>query len=47
MRLEFPDLRRHYRRANRLCSRSHFAGSLDGAPTSVLRQSIEQQNQPG
>ena len=32
MRQEFPDLRRHYRRANRLWSASYFAGSVGGAP---------------
>jgi len=46
MRHEFPDLARHYYRANRLWSGSYFAGSLDGAPLSVLRQYIEQQNRP-
>jgi putative transposase len=45
-RQEFPDLRRHYRRANRLWSGSYFAGSADGAPLTVLRQYIEQQNRP-
>jgi putative transposase len=44
MRQEFPDLRRHYYRANRLWSASYFAGSVGGAPISVLRQYIEQQN---
>jgi hypothetical protein len=46
MRQEFPDLRRHYRRANRPWSGSCFAGSAGGAPISVLRQYTEQ-NQPG
>jgi putative transposase len=46
MRQEFPDLVRHYYRANRLWSGSYFAGSVDGAPLSVLRQYIEQQNRP-
>jgi putative transposase len=46
MRQEFPDLRRHYYRANRLWSASYFAGSVGGAPISLLRQYIEQQNQP-
>jgi putative transposase len=46
MRQEFPDLRRHYYRANRLWSASYFAGSVGGAPISVLRQYIEQQNRP-
>jgi putative transposase len=46
MRQEFPDLLRHYYRANRLWSGSYFAGSVGGAPISVLRQYIEQQNRP-
>ncbi len=47
MRTEFPDLARHYWRANKLWSASYFAGSVGGAPLSVLRQYIEQQNRPG
>ncbi len=31
IRQEFPDLRRHYYRANKLWSGSYFAGSLGGA----------------
>jgi len=46
MRQEFPDLTRHYWRAQRLWSGSYFAGSVGGAPISVLRQYIEQQNRP-
>jgi len=46
MRQEFPALARDYWRANRLWSGSYFAGSVGGAPTSVLRQYIEQQNRP-
>jgi putative transposase len=46
MRQEFPDLRRHYWRASRLGSASYFAGSAGGAPVSVLRQYIEQQDSP-
>jgi putative transposase len=46
MRQEFPGLRQHYWRANRLWSGSYFAGSVGGAPISVLRQYIEQQNRP-
>ena len=46
MRQEFPDLRRHYYRAQRLWSGSYFAGSVGGAPISVLRQYIEQQSRP-
>jgi putative transposase len=46
MRQEFPDLRRHYFRANKLRSGSYFAGSVAGPPISVLRHYVEQQNQP-
>ena len=46
MRQEFPGLTRHYWRANRLWSGSYFAGSAGGAPTSVPRQHIKQQNRP-
>ncbi|MEU4714374.1 transposase [Micromonospora purpureochromogenes] len=33
--------------ANRLWSASYFAGSVGGAPLTILRQYIEQQNRPG
>lgn len=46
MRREFPELERHYWRAKRLWSGSYFAGSVGGAPISMLRQYIEQQNRP-
>ncbi|RQW96413.1 IS200/IS605 family transposase [Micromonospora inaquosa] len=46
LRQEFPDLGRHYYRANRLWSASYFAGSVGGAPLGVLLQYIEQQNRP-
>jgi putative transposase len=46
LRQEFPDQARHYWRANRLWSGSYFAGSAGGAPISVLRQYIEQQDRP-
>lgn len=46
MRQEFPNLKRHYYRANVLWSGSYFAGSVGGAPISVLRQYIEQQDRP-
>jgi putative transposase len=46
LRQEFPELVRHYWRAQRLWSGSYFAGSVGGAPISVLRQYIEQQNRP-
>lgn len=44
MRQEFPELARHYWRAKRLWSGSYFTGSVGGAPLSVLRQYIEQQD---
>ena len=46
MRQEFPDLVRHYYRANKLWSGSYFAGSVSGTPLSVVRQYIKQQNRP-
>jgi putative transposase len=46
LRQEFPDLRRHYWRARHLWSGSYFAGSVGGAPISVLLQYIEQQDRP-
>ncbi|MFD7772514.1 transposase, partial [Streptomyces sp. NPDC059787] len=46
LRQEFPDLVRHYWRAQRLCSGSYFAGSVGGAPLSLVKQYIEQQNRP-
>lgn len=46
LRREFPELERHYWRAKRLWSGSYFAGSVGGAPLSVLRQYIESQARP-
>lgn len=46
LRQEFPDLVRHYWRANKLWSGSYFAGSVGGAPLSIVKQYIEQQNRP-
>ncbi|WP_406482118.1 IS200/IS605 family transposase [Streptomyces sp. NBC_01615] len=46
LRQEFPDLVRHYWRANKLWSGSYFAGSVGGAPLSVVKPYIEQQNRP-
>jgi len=46
MRQEFPELAAHYYRANKLWSGSYFAGSVGGAPLTVIRQYIEQQNRP-
>jgi putative transposase len=46
LRQEYPELVRHYWRAQRLWSGSYFAGSVGGAPLSIVRQYIEQQNHP-
>ncbi|SCF35248.1 putative transposase [Micromonospora marina] len=46
LRQEFPDLVRHYYRANKLWSGSYFAGSVGGAPLIIVKQYIEQQNRP-
>ena len=46
MRQEFLDLRRHYYRENHLWATSYFAASVGGAPLTVLRQYIEQQDRP-
>ena len=46
LRQEFPDLVRHYWQANKLWSGSYFASTVGGAPLSVIRQYIEQQNRP-
>ncbi len=46
LRQEFPDLVRHYWRAQRLWAGSYFAGSVGGAPLSIVRHYIEQQDRP-
>jgi putative transposase len=46
LRPEFPDLRHHYYRTNKLWSGSYLAGSVDGAPLTILHQYIQQQNHP-
>ncbi|MEU9848826.1 IS200/IS605 family transposase [Streptomyces sp. NPDC047985] len=46
LRQEYPELARHYWRAQRLWSGSYFAGSVGGAPLSIVKQYIEQQNRP-
>lgn len=46
LRQEFPILRRRYWRGQQLWSGSYFAGSVGGAPLTVLRQYIEQQDRP-
>lgn len=46
LRQEYPELVRHYWQAQRLWSGSYFAGSVGGAPLSIVKQYIQQQNQP-
>lgn len=46
LRKEFEDLRFAYWKGARLWSGSYFAGSVGGAPISVVRQYIEQQTRP-
>lgn len=46
LRKEFEDLRFAYWNGVRLWSGSYFAGSVGGAPISVVRQYIEQQARP-
>ena len=46
LRQEYPELVRHYWRAQRLWSGSYFAGSVGGTPLSIVKQYIEQQNRP-
>ena len=46
MRQEFPDLARHYWRANRLWSGSYFAGSAGGAPTPSCASTLSSRNVP-
>lgn len=46
LRQEYPELFQHCRRARRLWSGSYFAGSVGGAPLSIVRQYIEQRNRP-
>lgn len=46
LRQEYPELVHHYWRSKRLWSGSYFAGSAGGAPLSIVRQYIEQQNRP-
>lgn len=46
LRKEFDDLRFAYWNGGRLWSGSYFAGSVGGAPMSVVRHYIEQQIRP-
>ncbi len=43
---ELPELDRHYSRARRLWSASYLAGSVGGAPLSIVRQYVESQRRP-
>jgi len=45
LRKEFPEIEDNYWKGV-LWSRSYFAASIGGAPISILRQYIEQQNTP-
>ncbi|KAA8826946.1 IS200/IS605 family transposase [Bifidobacterium myosotis] len=46
MRRDYPELARHYWRAQRLWSASYYAGTNGGAPLETLRRYIENQNRP-
>jgi putative transposase len=46
LRQEVPDLRAHDRRAKPLWSASYLAGPAGGAPITVLRRYIQQQDRP-
>lgn len=46
LRQEFPELKKHYWRAQRLWNGSYFAGSVGGASLDVLRRYIESQDRP-
>ncbi|MFD3508104.1 IS200/IS605 family transposase [Nocardia sp. NPDC058666] len=43
IRQDFPELVDHYWRGRRLWAGSYFAGSVGGAPVSLMRRDIEQQ----
>ena len=47
LRQEFPDLERHYYRANKLWSGSYLADTAAGPPLNAVKQYIKQQNRPG
>ena len=46
MRRDYPELARHYWRAQRLWSPSYYAGTNGGAPLDTLKRYIENQNRP-
>lgn len=45
-RRDYPELARHYWRAQRLWSPSYYAGTNGGAPLDTLKRYIENQNRP-
>lgn len=47
LRQQFPELAKHYWRANVLWSPSYYAGSAGGAPLEAVRRYIENQQAPG
>lgn len=46
MRRDYPELARHYWRAQRLWSPSYYAGTNGGAPLDTLKRYIKNQNRP-
>lgn len=46
MRRDYPELAKHYWKAQRLWSPSYYAGTAGGAPLATLRRYIENQNRP-
>ncbi|MDU2950389.1 MAG: IS200/IS605 family transposase [Bifidobacterium longum] len=46
LRRDYPELARHYWRAQRLWSPSYYAGTAGGAPLDTLKRYIENQNRP-
>lgn len=48
LRQEFKEIQEHWvcKKSGSLWSPSYFAGSVGGAPLSILKQYIEQQNRP-
>lgn len=46
IRRDYPELARHYWKAQRLWSPSYYAGTAGGAPLATLKRYIENQNRP-
>lgn len=46
LRRDYPELARHYWRAQRLWSPSYYVGTAGGAPLDTLKRYIENQNRP-